>query len=45
MPTAVAAALLSQEFPSATLDEDGTLFTVMIYGLSYSEALTGYAIG
>ena len=39
MPTAVAAALLSQEFPAASLDRDGTLFTVMIYGLSYSEAV------
>ena len=39
VPTAVAAALLSQEFPAASLDQDGTLFTVMIYGLSYSEAV------
>jgi hypothetical protein len=40
VPTAVAAALLSQEFPTASLDTDGTLSTVMIYGLSYSEALS-----
>ena len=40
VPTAIAAALLSQEFPSASLDTDGTLFTVVIYGLGYSEAVS-----
>jgi hypothetical protein len=40
VPTAVAAILLSQEFPSASLDTDGTLFTVIIYGMSYSDSVT-----
>jgi hypothetical protein len=40
VPTAVAAILLSQEFPLADLDTDGTLFTVVIYGASYSDAVT-----
>ena len=40
VPTAIAAALLSQEFPSASLDTDGTLFIVVIYGLGYSEAVS-----
>lgn len=40
VPTAMAAALLSKEFPQADLDMDGTLFTVVIYGATYSEALT-----
>ncbi len=40
VPTAVAAILLSQEFPFANLDTDGTLFTVVIYGASYSDAVT-----
>lgn len=39
LPTAVAAILLSQEFPSTSLDTDGTLFTVVIYGAGYSEAV------
>ena len=39
VPTAVAAVLLSQEFSSAALDTDGTLFTVVIYGVSYSDAV------
>jgi hypothetical protein len=39
VPTAVAAVLLSQEFSSAALDTDGTLFTVIIYGVSYSDAI------
>jgi hypothetical protein len=40
VPTAIAAALLSQEFPSASLDTDGTLSIVVIYGLGYSEAVS-----
>ena len=40
VPTAVAAILLSQEFPFANLDTDGTLFTVVIYGVGYSDAVT-----
>ena len=40
VPTAVAAILLSQEFPLANLDTDGTLFTVVIYGVGYSDAVT-----
>ena len=36
VPTAIAAVLLSQEFPLANLDTDGTLFTVVIYGVSRS---------
>jgi len=40
LPTAVAAALLSQEFPSATLEADGTLFTVLIFGVGYSDAVS-----
>jgi hypothetical protein len=40
VPTAIAAALLSQEFPLVSLDTDGTLFTVVIYGLSYSDAVS-----
>ena len=39
VPTAVAAALLAQEFPSATLEADGTLFTVLIFGVGYSDAV------
>lgn len=39
VPTAIAAVLLSQEFPTANLDTDGTLFTVVIYGASYSDAV------
>ena len=39
VPTAIAAVLLSQEFPLANLDTDGTLFTVVIYGVSYSDAI------
>ena len=39
VPTAVAAVLLSQEFPLANLDSDGTLFTVVIYGVSFSDAI------
>ena len=39
VPTAIAAVLLSQEFPAANLDTDGTLFTVVIYGVSYSDAI------
>ena len=38
VPTAIAAALLSKEFPGASLDTDGTLFTVVIYGIGYPEA-------
>ena len=40
VPTAVAAALLSQEFPSATLEADGTLFTVLIFGVGNYDAVT-----
>jgi hypothetical protein len=40
LPTAVAGVLLSQEFPLADLETDGTLITVVIYGVSYSEAVT-----
>ena len=39
VPTAAAASLLCQEFPLADLDIDGTLFTVVIYGATYSEAI------
>jgi hypothetical protein len=39
VPTAVAAALLAQEFASVDMNTDGTLFTVVIYGVSYSEAV------
>ncbi len=39
VPTAVAAMMLSQEFALASLDTDGTLFTVVIYGVSYSDAV------
>ena len=39
VPTAIAAVLLSQEFPLANLDTDGSLFTVVIYGVSYSDAI------
>ncbi len=39
LPTAVATTLLSKEFPSATLSIDGSLFTVVIYGHSYSDAV------
>jgi len=39
VPTAIAAVLLSQEFPLANLDTDGTLFTVVIYGVSYADAV------
>ena len=39
VPTAIAAVLLSQEFPLANLDTDGTLFTVVIYGVSYADAI------
>jgi hypothetical protein len=40
LPTAVAAILLSQEFSSASLDTNGTLFTVVIHGASYADAVT-----
>jgi hypothetical protein len=40
VPTAAAAALLSQEFSHADLDMDGTLSTVVIYGAAYAEAVT-----
>jgi hypothetical protein len=40
VPTAVAAALLSQEFPSATLETDGTLFIVVIFGVGYLDAVS-----
>jgi hypothetical protein len=39
VPTAAAAALLSQEFAHADLDMDGTLFTVVIYGAAYAEVV------
>ena len=39
VPTAIAAALLSQEFPLAQLDTDGTLFIVVIHGVSYTDAI------
>ena len=42
VPTAIAAVLLSQEFTSAALDTDGTLFTVVIYGVSYSDAIAAH---
>jgi len=40
VPTAIAAALLSQEFPLVSLDTDGTLFTVVIYGFSYTDVVS-----
>ena len=39
VPTAVAAAVLLQEFPSATLETDGTLWTVVILGIAYPDAV------
>ena len=35
----MASVLLSQEFPGADLDANGTLFTVLIYGIAYSEVI------
>jgi len=40
VPTAVAAALVLQEFPSATLETDGTLCTVVILGVGYPDAVS-----
>jgi hypothetical protein len=40
VPTALAAALLLQEFPSAALETDGTLFTVLIFGVAYPDAVS-----
>jgi hypothetical protein len=39
VPTALAGVLLAQEFPSASLNADGTLFTVVISGASYADAI------
>ena len=39
VPTGVAAALLLQEFPSAILETDGTVCTVVILGIGYSEVV------
>jgi len=39
VPTEADAALLANEFAFASLDEDGTLFTVVIHGMDYPEAL------
>ena len=39
VPTAAAAALLAKEFPLAELSVDGTLFTVVIAGASYRDAV------
>jgi hypothetical protein len=39
VPTALAAVLLSREFPSSALDVDGTLFTVSVYGVAYSDVV------
>jgi hypothetical protein len=39
VPTAANAALLANEFAFASLDEDGTLFTVIIHGVDYPDAL------
>ncbi len=40
VPSATAATLLLQEFSSSSLDTDGTLFTVVIYGFAYSDAVS-----
>ncbi len=32
--------MLAQEFPSATLETDGTLFTVLIFGVGYMDAVS-----
>jgi len=40
LPTAADAARLADEFPTAHLDEDGTLFTVIIHGMDYREVLS-----
>jgi hypothetical protein len=40
VPTAVAAASLSQEFSFASLETDGTLFMVVILGVGYSDAVS-----
>jgi hypothetical protein len=39
VPTAAAARSLSREFPHADLDTDGTLVTVHIYGITYSDVI------
>jgi hypothetical protein len=39
VPTATAVSLLSQEFPLADVAVDGTLFTVVIYAVTYSDAV------
>jgi hypothetical protein len=39
VPTAAAARSLSREFPLADLDTDGTLITVRIYGITYSDVI------
>ena len=39
VPTAAAAALLAKEVPLAELSVDGTLFTVVIAGASYRDAV------
>jgi hypothetical protein len=39
LPTAGAAALLTQEFTAADVVMDGTLFTVCIYGVAYGDAV------
>ena len=40
VPTTVAAALLAKEFPGATLEMDGSLSTVIIFGVGYSDAVS-----
>ena len=32
--------MLAQEFPSAILENDGTLFTVVIFGVGYVDAVS-----
>ena len=39
VPTAAAAGLLAREFPLADLVIDGTLFTVVIHAVTYSDAV------
>src|SRR5690348_670673 len=39
VPTAAAASLLSREFPVSDLVSDGSLFTVVIYAATYSDAV------
>jgi hypothetical protein len=39
VPSETAARSLSQEFPLADLNTDGTLMTVLIYGISYADVI------